>query len=132
MNSPENTAVSYAHASGDLAPTEIAQQQAYCRRAAHRFDLLLIAEFIDTDNAQRPGERVGLGRLLAYAAEHSPAYVVVESTERLADSPAKLTDLLLRLHRLGARVLMAEHDAVIELIAPSGPELRPGGRHDES
>lgn len=111
---------------GHRSREQIGRQQQECAAAATRLGAHVVGGFVDVGHPGTQTNRPGLNHLLAYAEENPIDYVAVSSIDRLTRNTGHAAFLLLRLKALGANVLLADSDTVIELVLPSGIEALRG------
>ena len=102
------------------------RQQQACAASATRIGAHVVASFVDLGQSGTSTDRPGLNYLFAYAEEQPIDYLAVSSIDRLARKPKHLDYLLMRLHKLGTRVLTADSDTAIELVLPPDLEVLNG------
>ncbi|WP_255784538.1 recombinase family protein [Mycobacteroides abscessus] len=135
MEERKFTAASYARtdeADGQRSWDDIDRQRGICKSSAARLGIHLVASFFDIGERGDRTNRPGVVQLMAHAATRPMDFVVISSIDRLADRSEQLAYLLHRLRCLGVKALIADHDAVIELVLPSDLEVRRGDDDEQS
>lgn len=107
---------------GQMSWEAIEKQKHRCRSAIAQLGARVVGEFVDVGELGHRINRGGLNQLLAYVEEREVDLVAVSSMDRLARRTEAISDLLLRLNEHGTRVLIAEDDAVIDVLLPTDAE----------
>lgn len=115
-------AVAYARTDhGELQSSwqEVARQHEVNQESTKRLGVKVVALFFDQGTSSDTADRPGLSDLLDYVAANPVDLTIVSKIDRPDDVDEQRIRLLARLKLLGVDVLMADSDAVVELIMPA-------------
>lgn len=108
---------------GSDGPARIHEQQAACSAAATRLGAEVVASFVDVGFDGHTLDRPGLKHLMGwldFPGQAQPDFVAVSRPDRLSEREPQLMRIYAELGRRGIRLLIAETDAVIEVVLPKG------------